>query len=228
MPVTAEKLAIDFAPVRRNMVEGQLRPNKITDERILTAMENLPRELFVPAASAALAYIDEDVAVAPGRFLMEPMVLGRLVQELVIKPTDRVLEIGCNTGYGAVLLSLLAQEVWALDYDVGLLKTATDNAKILDRTINTACLPLAQGLPDRAPFAAIFVHGAVAQVPEAWGAQLAEGGRMAVVVTEGNAAALVGKVRLYRKTGGALAFKTLFDVNVNFLPGFEPKPQFNF
>jgi protein-L-isoaspartate(D-aspartate) O-methyltransferase len=228
MSMTAEKLTIDFAPVRRSMVDGQLRPNKITDERILTAMESLPRELFVPAAAAALAYIDEDVAVAPGRFLMEPMVLGRLVQELAVKPNDRVLEIGCNTGYGAVLLSLLTPEVWALDYDAGLVKTAADNAKILGRTISTACLPLAQGLPDHAPFAAIFVHGAVAQVPEAWGAQLAEGGRMAVVVTEGNAAALVGKARLYHKTGGVLTFKTLFDVNVNFLPGFEPRPQFNF
>lgn len=228
MSVITKTLAVDFAAVRRSMVDGQLRPNKITDERILTAMENLPRELFVPAAAAALAYIDEDVAVAPGRFLMEPMILGRLVQELGIRPTDRVLEIGCNTGYGTLLLSLLAKEIWALDYDAGMISTVEQNAKILGRSIKTTCSPLAQGLPDQAPFAAIFVHGAVAQVPDAWGAQLAEDGRMAVVVTEGNAAALVGKARLYRKTGGRLAFKTLFDVNVNFLPGFEPKPQFNF
>lgn len=228
MPALAEKITVDFVQVRRNMVESQLRPNKVIDERILTAMESLPREDFIPGPAAALAYIDEDVAVAPGRYLMEPMVLARLVQELAIAPTDRVLEIGCNTGYGAALLSMLAQEVWALDSDPALLKLTADHARRLGRTLQTINGALVQGVADHGLFAAILVHGAVAQVPEAWGAQLAEGGRMAVVVTEGNAAALVGRARLYRKTGGALAFKTLFDANIKFLPGFEPRAQFVF
>lgn len=228
MPALAEIVPADFAPARRNMVESQLRPNKIVDERILAAMETLPREDFLPRAVGARAYIDEDVAVAPGRYLMEPMILARLVQELEIAPGDRVLEIGCNTGYGAALLSQLATDVWAIDGDQALILEAAGHARRLGRSFQAFCAPLAQGLPDHGPFNAILVHGAVAFVPDAWGVQLAEGGRMAAVVTEGNVAALVGKLRLYRKTGGVLTFRTLCDANIKVLPGFEARAHFVF
>ncbi|MGB4100957.1 MAG: protein-L-isoaspartate O-methyltransferase [Alphaproteobacteria bacterium] len=228
MTALAEKIPDDFAVARRNMVESQLRPNRITDARLLEAIETLPREDFLPSTAASRAYIDEDVAVAPGRFMMEPTVLARLIQELEIAPTDRVLEIGCNTGYGAAILSRLSTEVWAIDSDQALILTAAERALREGYTYRAFCAPLAQGLPEHGPFNAILVHGAVTRVPEAWGAQLTEGGRMAVVVTEGNAAALVGKVRLYRKAGSILTFLTLCDVNIKFLPGFEPRAQFVF
>lgn len=220
--------APDFDAARRNMIECQLRPNKVTDERILGAMETLRREAFVPVAQAGVAYIDEDISVAPGRYLMEPMVLARLVQALDIAPEERVLEIGCNTGYGAALLSFLSNDVWAQDFEAALAQQAADNARRQDCKITTVCSPLKQGLPGHAPYGAILVHGAVAEVPDAWGAQLVEGGRMAVVVLEGNEAATVGKARLYRKTGGALSYTALFDANIKLLQECRRRAQFVF
>ena len=78
---------MDFARARLNMVEGQIRPNKVTDPRIVAAMLDLPRELFLPAERRAMAYLDEDIPLGGGRALVEPMVLARLVQTAEPRPT---------------------------------------------------------------------------------------------------------------------------------------------
>ncbi len=228
MPALAKNPAVDYDRQRQNMIDGQVRPNKVTDERILAAMGVLPRENFVPGLAAASAYMDEDIAVAPGRYLLEPMIMARLMQALDIAADAKTLEIGCNTGYGTAVLLSLSKHVFAVDFDDGLLTKAAANLRALGLTASQVSSALAGGLPSHAPYDAIFVHGAVAEVPEAWGAQLAEGGRMAVVVNEGNRAATVGKARLYTRLNGALTYRELFDANVNTLPGFAPKQQFRF
>ena len=108
---------IDFAAARTNMVTNQVRPNKVTDDRVLAALAAVPRECFVPEAMAGNAYVDEDIAVAAGRYLMEPMVLARLLQAAAIEPDDVVLDIGCATGYSAAVLAQLAATVVALECD---------------------------------------------------------------------------------------------------------------
>ena len=114
-----------FADARRNMVDSQLRPNRVTDPDILAAMAELPRERFVPKAKQGIAYIDEDIEVAPGRFLMEPVVLARLLQALVLTPDATVLNIGCATGYDAALLGRLAGSVVAVESDSALAAQAS-------------------------------------------------------------------------------------------------------
>ena len=104
---------IDHAVARHNMVSGQIRTNRVTDERLIEAMEEIPRELFVPRAKRGVAYVDEDVEIASGRYLMEPMVLARLVQEAEITASDVVLDVGCGTGYASAVMARLAGTVIA-------------------------------------------------------------------------------------------------------------------
>lgn len=97
-------IAMDFAERRRNMVEGQLRTNKVIDERLIAAMERVEREKFVPTRLAGVAYVDEDIALGGGKYLMEPMVFARLVQALALNPGERVLVVGDFSGYAAAVL----------------------------------------------------------------------------------------------------------------------------
>ena len=105
---------MDFAKARRNMVESQLRTNRVIEPAIVTAMGSVPRERFLPDALAAVAYIDEDLPLGGGRFLMEPMIFGRMLQEAMPGPEDAVLLIGCGTGYSAAVLAKLCSAVIAL------------------------------------------------------------------------------------------------------------------
>ena len=108
---------IDYAAARLNMVEGQLRTNKVTDAAVLDAFLAIPRERFVQPALRGIAYVDDDVALGGGRSLMEPMVLARLLQVAAIGKDDKVLEIGCATGYATALLARMAGSVIALESD---------------------------------------------------------------------------------------------------------------
>ena len=124
---------IDFALARRMMVDGQVRTSDVTDLRIIAAMLELPRERFVSAADTDLAYLDTDVPAIQGaggeqvRHLLKPMVLAKLIQAAAVKPDDRVLDVGCATGYSAALLARLARSVVALEQDPVLVRLARDN-----------------------------------------------------------------------------------------------------
>src|SRR5687768_7103188 len=123
---------MDFALARARMIESQIRPNGVTDERIIRAMAVLPREFFVPPSRRSLAYMDEDVEIgskrpAPPRFLMEPMTLARLLQLLALDPDETALDVGCATGYSTAILSHLAREVVALECDAELAGQAIKN-----------------------------------------------------------------------------------------------------
>ncbi|WP_040847964.1 protein-L-isoaspartate O-methyltransferase family protein, partial [Nitrospirillum viridazoti] len=113
-------MAADYTAARVNMIEGQIRPNKVTDPFVVEAFLAIPRERFVPEALAGVAYVDEDVPVAPGRYLMEPMVLARLVQELSLTRADKVLAVGVATGYAAAIMAEMAGSVVALESDPAL------------------------------------------------------------------------------------------------------------
>ncbi|MCH7929583.1 MAG: protein-L-isoaspartate O-methyltransferase [Proteobacteria bacterium] len=216
----------DYVTARINMVENQVRPNRVADERVLAAMAEVPRERFVPRKYQGLAYVDEDIAVARGRYLMEPLALARLLDAAAIRPDDVVLDIGCATGYSSAVLARLANTVVALESDAGL---AEDAVKVLGEidADNVAVITgaLEDGYPEQAPYDVIVLGGAVDEVPPAITDQLAEGGRLVAVVTGGGR---VGKVTLTLRTHGRLSSRVVFDAAVAPLPGFSIARDFVF
>lgn len=224
-------MTADFSVQRDKMVEGQLRTNDVTNVPLLSAMREIPREVFVPAKRRSLAYIDEDLEVAtagettPARYLMEPASFGRLVQLAAVTADDFVLDIGCATGYSAAVLSRLASSVIALECDPALAESAAATLSSLGCD-NVAVVegPLQEGLAAEAPYDVIFIGGAVDLVPEALLDQLKDGGRLVAVVGRGNAAV----ARLYVKQDGIVSQRRAFNAAVQPLPGFERPPAFVF
>jgi protein-L-isoaspartate(D-aspartate) O-methyltransferase len=217
---------IDYATARLNMVEGQIRPNKVTDDRIVDGMMAIPRERFVEESRRGVAYVDEDVSIGGGRYVMEPMVLARLVQAADIEADDLVLEIGCGTGYASALIGRLASTVVALESDAGLAAKATEvlASQGMDNVVVVEG-PLQLGYAKQAPYNVIFVHGAIPEVPRALIAQLADGGRLVTVVAEPGC---MGKAMLVESIGGHASHLELFDASVKALPGFERALAFEF
>ncbi len=222
-------MSAEFAVMRLKMVDGQLRTTAITDARLLSAMGSIPREAFVPAVRRPLAYLDEDIEISvgegPSRFLMEPSPFAKLVQLAGIRPTDRILDVGCGTGYSAAVLSRLGASVVAVESDAALVEAARSALSTLgfDNVVVQEG-PLAKGYPQKAPYDVIFVGGAVDEVPEALFDQLAENGRLVAVAGEGNA----GVARICLKEGGMISCRRAFNAAIRLLPGFRQAPVFEF
>ncbi len=217
---------IDFAAARLNMVESQLRTNKVTDLTLIDAFETVPRERFVPEPLRGIAYIDEDVALGGGRFVMEPRVLARLLQAAQPRPEDVALDLGCGSGYATAILSRLVATVVALEDDAAL--AAAANRTLAELEIDNAVVVegrLAEGYPKQAPYNVILLGGAVAEIPAAIADQLAEGGRLVAVVSAGPG---LGRATLMRRDGGVISSRVLYDAALPVLPGFEAEPGFVF
>jgi len=214
---------IDAAAARRNMVNCQIRPNKVTDLRVIEAFESVAREGFVPDSLTSVAYLDADLEIAPGRFLMEPMVMARLIQAVEPEPDDRVLDVGTGRGYAAAVLARLAGRVVALECEPGLADAARKAlAGIGNVTVVTGAL--ADGHAAGAPYDIIFIGGAVDRVPGTLLDQLAEGGRLAVVTHHNG----MGEASLYLKRGGAVSHRGVFEAATPRLPGFASERRFEF
>ena len=215
-----------YETARTRMVESQLRPNKVTDKRLLDAFLTIHRELFVPEHLQAVAYVDDDLPLGKGRYVMEPMVAARLLQAAAVERTDTALIVGAGTGYEAALVAVLARSVVALEEDPELARRA--HAALVEHSIasvSVAEAPLPQGHRARAPYDVIFFCGAVAEVPTEIASQLADGGRLMAVVKSGSG---MGHATLTTRIGGGLARRVLFDAATPRLPGFLPKPAFTF
>ena len=222
---------VDFAQLRRSMVDGQIRVNDVTDPRIIAAMLDLPRERFVPAAVRELAYIDDDLLVhpagpgQPGRYLMEPMVLAKLIQALDLGPEDKVLDVGSATGYSAALLGRLVRMVVAVEEERELAAAAASLlAELGAVNVNVMTGALAAGWPGEAPYDAILLNGAVEVVPHALLRQLKEGGRLGAIVRSGAA----GRATIHSRVGNRFAARPVFDASVPLLPGFAVPKAFVF
>lgn len=211
---------------RLNMIENQLRPNKVTDARVLDAFARIRRELFVPPVLRGVAYVDDDLPLGGGRSLMQPMVAARLLQAAAVQPKDAALVVGAGVGYEAALLSLLARGVVALEENPELARTGR-SALVDHRIASVSCIeaPLAAGHRQRAPYNVILFAGAAAAVPSEIEGQLAEGGRIAVVLRPHDG---VGRATLTTRTGGVLAHRVIFDAGTPLLPGFDATPGFVF
>jgi protein-L-isoaspartate(D-aspartate) O-methyltransferase len=216
---------IDFADARAIMVDGQVQPNGVHDERVLQAMRTLPRERFLPADLAALAYGDEDVPLGGGRVLLKPMLIARLVQLVAAAKGERVLVIGAGSGYGAALLAACGADVTALEEDAALLALARAVLPEVAPAVRLVGGELKEGCREGAPFDAIFIEGAVEEVPTALAAQLAPHGRLITVRTAGG---LVGQAVVGQPVGDGFAFQAVFDCLTTPLPQFRRAAAFVF
>jgi protein-L-isoaspartate(D-aspartate) O-methyltransferase len=225
---------IDFARLRLTMVETQLRPNEVTDTRLIAAMSALPRERFVPERLRAFAYIDERLEVfpaidaAPARFLLAPMVLARLVQLAAVEPGNTVLDIGCVTGYSTAILARLGREVTGVEPEPELADAARANLRALElANVEIVESALARGCPEKGPYDVVLLNGSVPMPPESLFHQLKEGGRLAAILSRPGPAAQ-GRATLFVKAGGEVSGLPHFDAGAPPLPGFLPESSLNF
>lgn len=217
---------MDFTFARHNMVECQLRPSKVTDHGVLAAMGTLPRERFLPETMQSVAYTDEDLCIAPGRYLMEPIVAARLIQAAAPSAGDSALVVGGGAGYEAAVLASMAETVFVVESDAALSAAATtlfadlalDNIVIVDGALE-------DGLGAQGPFNIILINGCVQVLPESLKAQLAENGRLVCVMDEGDG---IGRATVVQCTGGAVSERTLFDASVPVLDAFRKSSSFVF
>ena len=216
-----------FIQARQTMVDCQIRPTKVTDDRVIDAFASIPREAFVGRNQRAIAYVDEDLPLPGGRCMMEPMVLARLIQALSVEADDNVLVIGAATGYGAASRARLATSVVAVETRAQMVEKAqetlvgigTDNAVAIKGR-------LTDGFAKEGPYDGILIEGAVETVPERILDQLANGGRLvAVWRPDGHA---VGVASVWTKASDKFVRRPLFDAQVPVLDEFRFKRDFVF
>jgi protein-L-isoaspartate(D-aspartate) O-methyltransferase len=220
----------DIPLQRLNMVESQVRPSDVTDRRIIKAMLEVPREKFVPAALASMAYMDEplQVGVADGwgaRMLLAPRTFAKLVQLADVGSEAVVLDVGCATGYSTAVLARIAKRVVAVEVDTRLAQDArrllaelnVSNATVLEGS-------LAAGAPADAPFNAILVNGGVQVVAPALLEQLADGGYLVAILADSVAC----RAQVWRRIGKAFDSRPAFEAGAAMLPGFERPAAFVF
>lgn len=209
--------------MRHAMVASQLRTNAVNDPRVVTAMDRVPREAFLPAGAAEIAYRDTAVPLGHGRFQNVPIATGRLLTEAYLKPTDRVLLIGAAGGYTAAVLSQLVASVVAVESDPAL-ASAARAALSGYPSVTVIEGPLQAGHAAGAPYDVLVIDGSVEQVPDAIVAQIRTDGRAVSGILDR------GVIRLSagRRTAGGFGLVGFADIECVPLPGFAPPKTFSF
>lgn len=215
---------LDFGQARRLMVDCQVRPNQVTDPRILEAMRSIPRERFLPATLMNLAYVDDDVPLGHGRSLMKPMVIARLVQLAAPVAEDKALVVGAGTGYSSALLAACGAMVTALEEDEALLGIARETLSAIAPAVRIASGRLRDGLAEGSPWDIILIDGAVREIQASLSRQLrVAGGRLITVLAARRQAAVLAEW-----TPGGLSVRPVFDCTAPLLPSLLPELGFVF
>ena len=217
---------MNIEQARFNMIEQQIRPWEVLDPQVLDLLFVVKREDFVPVAYRNLAFADMEIPIGQGQVMLAPRVEARFLQELGIKKTDKVLEIGTGSGYMAALLAARAEHVVTVECRAELAEFARENLKkagVSNVTIENGCG--AQGWAARGPYDAIVVSASLPVVPEVLLKQLRVGGRLAIVVGE----APVMEAQLITCTGeGLYQTVNLFETVIPALDGVSAQPAFSF
>ncbi len=218
---------MDTAKARKHMVDSQVRPNDVTDMALQTAMAELPRERFVPTDKKHLAYVEQDVPLFDGRWLLKARDFSKLIDAANVQPGDLVLDIGCGYGYSAAVLARLASVVVAVEEDEKIVAKAServgemglDNAAFLQN-------PLAEGCPKQGPYDVIVIAGGVSARPDAVLHQLKQDvGRLVTIVVKDR----VGIATIFTRSGDAIGERRLFEAYpAGIIPSFAAKPSFVF
>ena len=224
--LSGEVIKMDFGSARENMIECQLRTNKITDNRILEVMSLLPRERFVPQPFQEMAYVDTDIPCGVGRYLMSAMASARLIQEADIQSGDEVLCVGAGTGYSTAVMAGLAASVIALESEESCAQMASrlfsdlnlDNSVVVEGVLTS-------GWNAESPYNVILIDGMIEEVPTVIFEQLSNRGRMVTVVDSGNG---IGIAKVFVKLDNRVTSREIFNVKAGKLPEFKKKPGFVF
>jgi protein-L-isoaspartate(D-aspartate) O-methyltransferase len=200
------------------MVESQLRPQGVSDPRVLDAMAAVQRENFLPDHTRPLAYVDRSVAIGDGRFLPPPAVLGRLLTQMMIEPGQHALVVGAGTGYSSAVLAHTGVDVVALECSADLA------ARARELGIDVVEGRLEAGWKKLAPYDQILIDGAVAAIPDTIVEQLADGGRLGTALMDRG----IARLTVGRKAGGAFGYVSLGDAGTPVLPGFSKPAVFAF
>ena len=218
---------MDFNAARQTMVDSQVLPNRVTDKRVIEALAEVPREAFVPAKMQEIAYVDEAIAVAEGRYILEPMILARLMQAADLKSGDVALAIGSENGYAPAILARIVSTVVAVESHKGLAQQATrtlsdlgiDNVAVVEGALK-------EGYPKQGPYDVIFFNGAVDEFPDSIVSQVGDGGRLVAIVS--SVGGTIGRAVLVINVNGVVSRRELFDAGTPMLPGFEREQTFAF
>lgn len=237
MPDTSiASLLPDSDFLRRTMVDCQIRTFDVTDQALLARLFEVPRELFLPADLAPLAYSDAILQAKPSepgaksRPLLPPLVLARLIQGAGVLASDKVLDVAPATGYSTALLAGLAGAVTALESDEAFLARARANLDGFGLgRVRTVLGPLAEGAPKEAPFDVILINGGVEANLEPLLAQLREGGRLvAIERRHDDPTGGASKAVRYERIDGATGYRVLFDASAPVLDAFRRADEFTF
>ncbi len=217
---------MDYTLARHNMIQCQIRPWDVLDERVLELLARVPREDFVPAAYRNLAFADMQIPLAHGQVMMAPKLEARLLQALEIRPQDRILEIGTGSGHLTALLAALGAQVVSVEMFPDLLEGARE--RLATHGVSNVVLELgdgAHGWERHAPYDAILLTGSVASLPQALTRQLAVGGRLAAVV---GAPPVMEAVLVRRVSEISWSHTGLFETSLPPLANAEPPRKFVF
>lgn len=196
---------MDMEQARFNMIEQQIRPWEVLDPEVLGILATVRREDFVPASHRALAFADIEMPIGKGQTMLQPKIEARVLQELAVRNTDIVLEVGTGSGHMAALLAAKAEYVYSVEIDPLLAETAERNlAQAGVANVSVAIGDASEGWPDPGPYDVIVISGSLPELPEAFLQQLKIGGRLAVFIGEPP----VMQARLIRRTSEQ-AFNTV-------------------
>jgi protein-L-isoaspartate(D-aspartate) O-methyltransferase len=207
----------DFQTRRTMMVDTQVRPSDVTKFPIIDAMLRVPREAFVPSGLREVAYVGENVEIAPARVVLEPRTLAKMLDVLDIGPRDLVLDVGCGLGYSTAVMARLAEAVVAVEETDGF--AAEAEATLAREGVDNAAViagPLAAGAPKHGPYDVIAIQGGVEVVPQAILDQLKDGGRIGALFMQG----ALGQVRIGYKEDDRMTWRFAFNAAAPVLPGF--------
>lgn len=215
----------DFAAARQAMVDCQVRPSDVTRYAIIEAMLWAPRELFVSKAFRDVAYAGAEIELAPGRMMLEPRTLAKMLEVAAIGDNDLVLDLAPGTGYSTAVIARMAEAVIAIEPDPELAERAQTLLADLeaDNAVVSAGDPAA-GDAAHGPYDVIFINGAVETLPEALVAQLKQGGRLVALFRQGG----VGQCCVLTRAGAGASRRYVFDADTPLLAGFERAAEFAF
>lgn len=204
---------MDFEKARFYMIEQQIRPWDVLDQRVLDLLAEVKREDFVPAGNHSLAFVDMELPLPTGGKMLQPKVEARIVQEMDIQPSDVVLEVGTGSGYLTALLARSARHVYSLDISAQAIEIAQANLARADiRNVTLEVANGGEGDTAHAPYNVIVIGGSLPVLPEALKAQLAPGGRLFATIGD---EPVMRAIRVVRDNGGQYREETLFDTVID-------------